>query len=80
MASLPDSEMDALRDALALVQVAHCRDDEGMHALLENADLPRVCAWLAMIAEDLLSDLAAHLGDNMPGMQARLRHGWLEDR
>jgi hypothetical protein len=52
----PDED-DAARDGLALVSCAHFGDLEGARAILANANVRLVCAFLARLGADLLEDL-----------------------
>lgn len=66
-------DVDALRDALALIEAVHRRDGVAERVLLDHADQRLMAHALAAIAEGLITDLA-HWNNMEPSdALARLR-------
>jgi hypothetical protein len=52
----PD-DLDPVRDGLALVECCHRDDLEGARAILDNARVVPVCAFLARVCSDLIESM-----------------------
>lgn len=64
-------DLDAVRDGLALVECAHRGDLYGARAILDNADVRVVCAFLARLGADLIEDLCESPAEAFAALRER---------